>query len=427
MKYCFCSVSHTAALCLWHKVCELRKDCEIVMKRVRICNFGRIMLKLFCFTTVILSIYLLLGFFGLYQTWFGGPAGLKQQTSYWLIRLGIVILLENIVFWTGIITVYLTSEQLGIRWRVLGVVCGWIPVVHLIMLHVIIKTTGQEVKMEKMRAKRNKKRAKQEICRTKYPLLMVHGVFFRDFEHLNYWGRIPEELEKNGARIYYGNHNSASAVRDSAEQLATRVHEIIDKTGCEKVNIISHSKGGLDSRAMIALTDAAPYVASLTTINTPHRGCQFADYLLNKIPAKQQHAVEKAYNAGAAKLGDVNPDFLAAVHDLTFENCEKLNEEIKDDPNVFYQSVGSKLNKPMSGRFPLNFTYPLVKYFDGANDGLVGEESFPWGENYQFLTVEGKRGISHGDVIDLNRENIPDFDVREFYVQLVADLKNKGL
>lgn len=397
------------------------------MKRVRICNFGRIMLKLFCFTTVILSIYLLLGFFGLYQTWFGGPAGLKQQTSYWLIRLGIVILLENIIFWTGIITVYLTSEQLGIRWRVLGVVCGWIPVVHLIMLHVIIKTTGQEVKMEKMRAKRNKKRAKQEICRTKYPLLMVHGVFFRDFEHLNYWGRIPEELEKNGARIYYGNHNSASAVRDSAEQLAARVHEIIDKTGCEKVNIIAHSKGGLDSRAMIALTDAAPYVASMTTINTPHRGCQFADYLLNKIPAKQQKAVEKAYNAGAAKLGDVNPDFLAAVHDLTFENCEKLNEEIVDDPNIFYQSVGSKLNKPMSGRFPLNFTYPLVKYFDGANDGLVGEESFPWGENYHFLTVEGKRGISHGDVIDLNRENIPGFDVREFYVQLVADLKNKGL
>lgn len=397
------------------------------MKRVRICNFGRIMLKLFCFTTVILSIYLLLGFFGLYQTWFGRPAGLKQQTSYWLIRLGIVILLENIIFWTGIITVYLTSEQLGIRWRVLGVVCGWIPVVHLIMLHVIIKTTGQEVKMEKMRAKRNKKRAKQEICRTKYPLLMVHGVFFRDFEHLNYWGRIPEELEKNGARIYYGNHNSASAVRDSAEQLAARVHEIIDKTGCEKVNIIAHSKGGLDSRAMIALTDAAPYVASLTTINTPHRGCQFADYLLNKIPAKQQKAVEKAYNAGAAKLGDVNPDFLAAVHDLTFENCEKLNEEIVDDPNIFYQSVGSKLNKPMSGRFPLNFTYPLVKYFDGANDGLVGEESFPWGKNYQFLTVEGKRGISHGDVIDLNRENIPGFDVREFYVQLVADLKNKGL
>ena len=81
---------------------------------------------------------------------------------------------------------------------------------------------------------------------------------------------------------------------------------------------------------------------------------------------------------------------------------------------------------PASGRFPLNFTYPLVKYFDGPNDGLVGEESFRWGQNYQFLTVSGKRGISHGDMIDLNRENIKGFDVREFYVQVVAGLKKMG-
>ena len=29
-------------------------------------------------------------------------------------------------------------------------------------------------------------------------------------------------------------------------------------------------------------------------------------------------------------------------------------------------------------------------------------------------------------MIDLVRENIDGFDVREFYVQLVADLKNRG-
>ena len=58
---------------------------------------------------------------------------------------------------------------------------------------------------------------------------------------------------------------------------------------------------------------------------------------------------------------------------------------------------------------------------------MVGEKSFAWGEDYQFLTVKGKRGISHGDVIDLNREDIPGFDVREFYVQLVSKLKERGL
>lgn len=394
--------------------------------RIKICGLGRRMLQLFCGTTVLASVYLLLGFFGCYEKWFRGPAGIGKEPVYWLLRLGIVILVENIIFWTGIIMVYLTSEQLGIRWRVLGIVCGWIPIAHLVMLHIIIKTVGDEVKLEKTRSRRNEQRKNQEVCHTRYPILMVHGVFFRDFEHLNYWGRIPAELQANGAVIYYGNHNSAAAVKDSAKELAARIHQIVTETGCEKVNVIAHSKGGLDMRTAIALTDIAPCVASLTTINTPHRGCLFADYLLTKIPEKQQHTVENLYNTGAAKLGDQNPDFLAAVHDLTFTNCTRLNEEVKDNPNLYYQSVGSKLNRPTSGRFPLNFTYHLVKHFDGPNDGLVGEESFRWGQQYQFLTVKGKRGISHADMIDLNRENIPGFDVREFYVQLVADLKKRG-
>ena len=50
-----------------------------------------------------------------------------------------------------------------------------------------------------------------------------------------------------------------------------------------------------------------------------------------------------------------------------------------------------------------------------------------WGAFLGNLTAPGKRGISHGDVIDLMRENIDGFDVREFYVNLVKDLKARGL
>ena len=69
----------------------------------------------------------------------------------------------------------------------------------------------------------------------------------------------------------------------------------------------------------------------------------------------------------------------------------------------------------------------MVKYFDGPNDGLASEYAFKFGEDYTLLTPKGLRGISHGDMIDLNRENIKGFDVREFYVQLVNGLKEKGL
>ena len=84
------------------------------------------------------------------------------------------------------------------------------------------------------------------------------------------------------------------------------------------------------------------------------------------------------------------------------------------------------MSHPKKGRFPLNLSHRYVRGFDGENDGLVGEFSFAWGEKYTLLRTDGERGISHGDMIDLNRENIKDFDVRAFYTELVSDLRQKG-
>ena len=335
------------------------------------------------------------------------------------------IFLEIILFWIGITLVYLTSVQLGIKLRVIGIVCGWVPIVNLFCLFHILKITRNEYVFETEKWKKNERRKNLQLCKTKYPILLVHGVFFRDFEHLNYWGRIPDELQKNGAVIHYGNHNSAASVEDSAIELEERILEIRKETGAEKVNIIAHSKGGLDARCAI-YHGCGKYVASLTTINTPHRGCEFANYLLGKIPKKIQEKVAVTYNKTAEKFGDKNPDFLAAVYDLTSEKCIERNTYMFDDLSVYYQSFGSKLNRASNGKFPLNYSYHLVKYFDGNNDGLVGEDSFAWGQNYTFLTCNGERGISHADMIDLNRENIREFDVREFYVDLVHNLKNLG-
>lgn len=348
----------------------------------------------------------------------------RDASHLWEILL--VAGAEFLIFWGGIIIVYTTSRQLGFKTRLLGIVFGMIPLANLIMLITILRITGKEAKTELARCKLNRLRSSEQVCQTKYPLLLVHGVFFRDFKHFNYWGRIPEELMKNGATIYYGEHQSAASVDDSARELEQRILRIIRENGYEKLNVIAHSKGGLDMRTALAKTSVAPYVASLTTVNTPHRGCEFADYLLNKIPEAQQQAVANTYNSAAAKLGDPNPDFMAAVTDLTSAACSRRNETVRDVPGVYYQSIGSVLAKPSAGRFPLNMTYHLVNLFDGKNDGLVGEKSFPWGSDFKMLAASGKRGISHGDVIDLNRENFDGFDVREYYVQLVSDLRQKG-
>lgn len=380
---------------------------KIQDKKLRNCAKGVWSLKIFLLTTALA----VLGLF------------IKMYEIKYIILISAI---EFMLFWNGIIRVYLSSTQIGIKLRVIGILCGMIPVVHLVILFKIISVVDYEIKLESSKEKINEQRKDEQICNTKYPIVLVHGVFFRDFKYFNYWGRIPQELEKNGAVVFYGNHESANNVVDSGKQLADRIKAVLKETGAEKVNIIAHSKGGLDCRYMIAECGMEKYVASLSTINTPHNGCEFADYLLEKIPQAQKNMIAETYNAALKKLGDKNPDFIAAVTDLTSESCKKMNEEIKDSENVYYQSVGSKLNIAKGGRFPLNYSFKFVKKFDGPNDGLVGEKSCKWGSDFTFLTTKGIRGISHGDMIDLNRENIRGFDVREYYVQLVKGLKEMG-
>ena len=332
-----------------------------------------------------------------------------------------------VVFWIGILCVYLTSAQLGFRLRLKGLLCGLIPVYNLIVLSAILKTVSEECIFEMEKDQQNKQRIDLRLCATKYPILLVHGVFFRDSKLLNYWGRIPWELETNGAQIFYGNQPSALSIADSAAVLKERILQILAETGAEKVNIIAHSKGGLDCRYAIAKLGMADYIASLTTVNTPHRGCQFADYLLTKVPVDFKNKVANTYNAALRKLGEKEADFLAAVNDLTDAHCKQLDAEMPAPEGIFCQSIGSVLSSASSGVFPLSLSYHLVNHFSGENDGLVSEDSFSWGEKYTLLRSSGKKGISHCDIIDLTKENIPDFDVREFYVSLVCDLKNRGL
>lgn len=386
-------------------------------RRLKICYHGAMLLVVFtvsAFLTVVFHIFL--AFRTLPGDW---------KTFLWSAVYCVCVL--AIVFWNGIICVYLTSYQLGIKQRLIGIVCGLIPIANLVALYGIIRTTIKEVDTEVGREVLDAQRTSQQLCATKYPLVLIHGVFFRDSKKFNYWGRIPETLERNGAKIFYGNHQSAASVADSAAELMKRIQQITQEQGCEKVNIIAHSKGGLDCRCAMDQLGLAPYVASLTTINTPHRGCVFADELLSRISDNIQFSVATAYNIALKKLGDENPDFLAAVNDLTASFCTDADKQWTAPDGVYCQSVGSILPKASNSVFPLNLSYHIVEHFDGPNDGLVRETAFQWGEKYTLLTPSGKQGISHADMIDLTRRNIEGFDVREFYIQLVHDLKERGL
>ena len=98
----------------------------------------------------------------------------------WIFNALAIVLMEAVVFWNGMIRVYLTSVQLGLKHRVLAAVCGWVPFLNIWYLTKIIRIASDEVEFETEKWELDETRAESEICKTKYPILMVHGVFFRD-------------------------------------------------------------------------------------------------------------------------------------------------------------------------------------------------------------------------------------------------------
>ena len=329
-----------------------------------------------------------------------------------------------ILLWNGILRMYLTSARLRVRMRVLMLLAMWIPIVNLAVLLHAMRLVRAEYDFACYKESVRSTRVESDLCRTKYPLLMVHGVGFRDLRYFNYWGRIPRELTRLGATVYYGNQEALGTITYNAEDIRKKILEVVKETGCEKVNIIAHSKGGLDARYAISKLGMAPYTASLTTVSTPHHGCRFVDYAVH-LPEGLYRLVAKCFDRTFSRFGDKNPDFYTATHQFSTESSRAFNESVPDASGVFYQSYASKMRDCFSDPL-LWIPYCLIKPLEGDNDGLVSTESARWGEFRTVFASSGHRGISHGDMIDLKREDYKGFDVVECYVQIVSELVKKG-
>ena len=349
----------------------------------------------------------------------------EMMTNLLFINAIIAYLILLLHYLNGFWRTAFCSSQLGVRLRFWMLLFWSIFPINIVLFVKWCAIVRRELIYERNQYLLDRARVESAVCRTKYPVVMVHGIFFRDWQFLNYWGRIPKELKRNGAIVYYGHQQSSLSVAESAGELKEEVLRILENTGASKVNIVAHSKGGLDARYAISKLGMEDYVASLTTINTPHRGCEFVDRILQKMPKCLINFVARRYNGIFKALGDKEPDFLAGVRDLTAASCKIFNETVPDSKKVYYQSIMSRMRNMRSAGFPLNFSYLLARMYDGQNDGLVGVDSAVWG-NFMGVISAGYKGISHGDMIDLTHKNIKGFDVNEFYVQLFMGLAGKG-
>jgi triacylglycerol lipase len=228
-----------------------------------------------------------------------------------------------------------------------------------------------------------------------FPIILAHGVCRFDkvwadslnihnsddpkLDNLHYFKGIRTMLQHNGFVVYHSNVGWAAEVNRRAADLKQNITEIFDKQGCEKVNIIAHSMGGLDVRHMMfndRNTDKIhERVASVTTISTPHEGSPFADWGTGHLP----HVIPIAQELGLD---------LSAFTDLRTDRCRKFNSdpevaafERNCETSILFQSYAGR--QDFWGVFnALKLSFYLIEKEEGDNDGLVSVASAKWREKY---------------------------------------------
>jgi pimeloyl-ACP methyl ester carboxylesterase len=117
------------------------------------------------------------------------------------------------------------------------------------------------------------------------PVILIHGYL----ENSRIWSYWESALSQNNIpyctvsfqssdNILY-NYDACGSAVDHARDLAQIVQQVKQATGQDKVNIVAHSKGGLDARVYLANTNTAD-VKNLIMIGTPNAGDLFADSIV---------------------------------------------------------------------------------------------------------------------------------------------------
>ena len=268
------------------------------------------------------------------------------------------------------------------------------------------------------------------VCKTEYPLLLVHGAGFRDLKTPVYWGRIPNVLRSHGAEVFFGEQDCWASTETNAHALCARIDAVLSETGAAKVNILAHSKGGLEARMAASSLGYADKIASITTLGSPHRGSRTFSIFL-KAPRVFFSIAAVAVNNWIRLVGDKKPDFQRVCEEFSVSHMERFNAENPDAEGVFYQSVAGVMKRPLSD-INLSTACFVLNRIEGPNDGLVSVESARWGERCIEIRGNTVRGVSHLDEIDFRRTAFSRRtgkdvrDITDFYVELVHDLKNRG-
>ncbi len=280
-------------------------------------------------------------------------------------------------------------------------------------------------------------------CSTKYPVILVHGVALGDSTiGFNYFGRIPNYLRSRGAKVEGGEQDAWSTGSENALQLKNKIAAVKAKYNVTKVNIIAHSKGGIDTRYMFKLyPETISWVASFTCLASPMKGSVLAEIILGAIPTWAQPFVGNIINViGMIVQGDDSPDTIAAANQLKRSVMADFNTSVNSVDSlasgrsgIYTQSYAARI-KGIVLDLALQATgacMSLSQAGESPNDGAV------WVESAKYANYKGEQsgaswcgGVTHFGIVDrgilIFPGFTPGFNAREFHVSIVSDLKTRG-
>lgn len=255
---------------------------------------------------------------------------------------------------------------------------------------------------------------------TKYPVLLVHGMMVKDFSLWPAFRGITDFLRKQNVTVYVSNQDGVGSVETNAAQLKQEIEEILEKENCNKVNIIAHSKGGVDSRYMISRLDMADRVASLTTLSTPHHGSGLSARLL-EMPAFWAKTIAFFTDTFYKILGDKQPNILLLGQELTGHAMERFNEAVPNMPAVYYQSYSS--TAPGKKAFLRYIPYRISRYCEQDDtDGMVAVKSSQWGNYRGSMGTE----LDHFKMVGVYGTKKKLAGVGLFYLHIIHELRDMG-
>ena len=257
-----------------------------------------------------------------------------------------------------------------------------------------------------------------------YPVLLCHG-----------YGAIASMVNKksplydvsmflrsHGVRCFAPNIVPYARIDTRAKNWQQVLEHLSERTGAKKFHVIAHSMGGLDIRYGCRHLDFCNYIATLTTIATPHKGTSLADYTLetpdilrNKITAFTDWIADYIYpNEKSDTNGALKQLATSYIRDH-FNSNDNLTDRI---PCFSYSAAVGK-GTPQTISTLLKYQNRIVYKREGINDGFVSVNSSKWG------THRATIALSHMEQIKMNisKERLPKWE--EFWLDVVRTLSKE--